>query len=73
MSHLIAIAYPDVHTATTVDKMAPGSAALFLLVDQSPPDKVIPQVSQYGGHIIQTSLSQDKERHLRDTAEALKA
>lgn len=54
-------------------KMEPGSAALFLLVDQSTPDKVIPEISQYGGHIIQTSLSQEEEAHLRATAQAFKA
>lgn len=51
-------------------KLEPGTAALFLLVVNSTPDKVIPQVAQYGGHIIQTSLSTDQEAHLREAVQA---
>lgn len=52
-------------------KLEPGSAALFLLVSQSTPDKVIPQVAEYGGHIIQTSLSNEEETQLRANIQAL--
>ncbi|MGP4095224.1 DUF1269 domain-containing protein [Nonomuraea sp. KM90] len=51
-------------------KLEPGTAALFLLVVQSTPDKVIPQIAEYGGHIIQTSLSHEEEEQLRATAQA---
>ncbi|MEV4557042.1 DUF1269 domain-containing protein [Kitasatospora sp. NPDC049285] len=51
-------------------KMAPGSAALFALVRSSTQDKVIPAVAQYGGELLQTSLSTDEEEHLREIAKA---
>ncbi|MEV0586656.1 DUF1269 domain-containing protein [Nonomuraea sp. NPDC050310] len=46
-------------------KIPPGTAALFLLVSQSTPDKVIPQIAEFGGDIMQTSLSQEAEEQLR--------
>jgi uncharacterized membrane protein len=50
--------------------MQPGTAAIFLLVGKSTPDKVIPEVAQYGGRLIRTSLSSEQEAHLRDAARA---
>lgn len=52
------------------EKLEPGTAALFLLVVNSTPDKVIPQIAQYGGHILQTSLSSEDEAQLRAAAQA---
>ncbi|MEV4177726.1 DUF1269 domain-containing protein [Nonomuraea sp. NPDC049709] len=52
-------------------KLEPGTAALFLPAVQSTPDKVIPQIAEYGGHIIQTSLSHEEEEQLRSTAQAV--
>src|SRR4051794_23918222 len=49
-------------------KLQPGGAVLFLLVVSSTPDKVIPQIAEYGGEIIKTSLSEEMEEHLRETA-----
>ncbi|GAA3140167.1 DUF1269 domain-containing protein [Nonomuraea roseoviolacea] len=54
-------------------KMEPGSAALFVLVVQSTPDKVIPEIQPYGGHILQTSLSQDQEAQLREMVQGAAA
>ncbi|MFE3451285.1 DUF1269 domain-containing protein [Nonomuraea sp. NPDC059194] len=51
-------------------KLEPGTAALFLLVVQSTPDKVIPDIAQYGGHILQTSLGHEEEEQLRETVKA---
>jgi uncharacterized membrane protein len=42
-----------------------GHAALIVLVRRSTPDKVIPRISSYGGHIIQSSLSTDAEERLQ--------
>lgn len=50
--------------------LEPGTAALFLLVVRSTPDKVVPEIAQYGGHIMQTSLSHEQEEQLRATVEA---
>lgn len=52
------------------DKLEPGTAALFLLIARSTPDKVIPEVAPYGGEILQTSLSHEAEEHLRQTVKA---
>jgi uncharacterized membrane protein len=51
-------------------KLQPGGAALFLLIVRSTPDKVVPQVAQYGGEILTTSLSDDAEEQLREMAGA---
>ena len=38
---------------------------LILRVRSSTPDKVLPRVQQYGGHVIQTSLSSADEERLK--------
>jgi uncharacterized membrane protein len=48
------------------EKLQPGAAALIVLGRSEAPDKVIDRVKPYGGHVIQTSLSEDSEQHLRD-------
>jgi len=52
------------------EKLQPGGAALFLLVTRVTPDKVLPQITPYGGEVLQTSLSQEAENHLREAIEA---
>jgi uncharacterized membrane protein len=47
-------------------KLPPGGAAVFVLVRRSTPDKVLPRVSQYGGEVLHTSLSEDSEDMLRE-------
>ena len=42
-----------------------GKAALIVLVRQSTPDKVLPRISEYGGEVIQSSLSNEREEELR--------
>jgi uncharacterized membrane protein len=48
------------------EKLPTGGAALFVLGRSDAPDKVIERVKPYGGHVIQSSLSEDAEQHLRD-------
>ena len=48
------------------EKLQPGNAAVFVLVRQSTPDKVLPRISQYGGEVIHSSLSQEAEETLRE-------
>jgi uncharacterized membrane protein len=48
------------------EKLKPGGAALFVLVRRSTPDKVLPRISQYGGDVIHSSLSQEAEETLRE-------
>ncbi len=47
-------------------KLPAGGAALLVLGRTDAPDKVIDRVKAYGGEVIQTSLSDDAEQHLRD-------
>jgi uncharacterized membrane protein len=53
------------------EELTPGKAALFVLVVSSTPEKVLPQVVPYGGHIITTSLSPEAEADLREAAQAV--
>ncbi len=46
--------------------LQPGSSALFILVRKATPDKVLEQVSKYGGKILRTSLTKDKEDQLQE-------
>jgi uncharacterized membrane protein len=50
---------------TLGEKLTPGSAALIVLTQSNAPDKVLERVAKYGGEVIQTSLSEDQEQHLR--------
>jgi uncharacterized membrane protein len=50
-------------------KLAPGSAALIVLVHRSTPDKVLPEISRFGGEVIQSSLSDDAEAQLQAALE----
>ncbi|MFI5909952.1 DUF1269 domain-containing protein [Dactylosporangium sp. NPDC051541] len=52
--------------------LQPGSAALFLLVDQVTVDKVIAEMAPYnfGGRLLRSSLSTTAEQQLRDAIEA---
>ncbi len=44
----------------------PGQAALFLLVDEATPDKLIPELEQFDATVLQTSLSDEDEAKLRE-------
>jgi uncharacterized membrane protein len=47
------------------DEMQPGSSAIFVLMCRVAPDKVVPEISKYGGRVLQTSLSEESERKLQ--------
>ena len=53
--------------------MVGKTAALFVLVKQAAGDKVIPQIAEFGGQLVQTSLSQEQEDHLREAVAAARA
>ena len=48
------------------ETLTPGTSALFILVRKVTPDKVLDEVSKYGGKILRTSLSKDDESQLQD-------
>lgn len=45
--------------------LQPNSSAILVLVSKATPDKVVPEVSKYGGTIIRTSLSKENDAKLR--------
>jgi uncharacterized membrane protein len=47
-----------------------GGAAVFALVRQVTPDKVLPRISQYGGKVLQSSLSNESEQRLQEALDA---
>lgn len=49
--------------------LQPNSSALFVLVQRSTPDKVVPELAKYGGTILQTSLPKETEDKLRAALE----
>jgi uncharacterized membrane protein len=50
--------------------LKPGTAALFVLVHEMTPDKVIEEIQPFGGTVIQTSLSHENENKLREALAA---
>jgi uncharacterized membrane protein len=45
--------------------LQPGSSVLFVLVRKATPDKVVDEIKQYGGTVLQTSLSHEDEEQLQ--------
>jgi uncharacterized membrane protein len=48
------------------DYLQPGTSALFMVIEQATPDKAIAALSQYGGTVIKTSLSNDDTKKLQE-------
>ena len=46
--------------------LKPGTAALCVLIRHMTPDKVLDEVKKFGGTLIKTNLSHEKEEKLRD-------
>lgn len=46
--------------------LQPGNAALFVLVQEMTADKVLKEISGFGGTVLKTSLDETKEQALRD-------
>jgi uncharacterized membrane protein len=46
---------------------------LIVLVRQVTADKVLPEISQFGGEVIQTSLDDESEARLREVLEVREA
>ncbi|MEY9872206.1 putative membrane protein [Streptacidiphilus sp. MAP12-33] len=53
--------------------LTPGAAAVFALVSDAVTEKVLPELAPFGGQIIQTSLSEADEEHLREAVATLRA
>jgi uncharacterized membrane protein len=52
------------------EKLQPGNAAIFVLVREATRDKVVPEISKYGGHVVQSSLSNEQEAALQEALDA---
>jgi uncharacterized membrane protein len=48
------------------EKLPEGGAAIFVLVREATRDKVVPEISKYGGEVIQSSLSNEQEAALQE-------
>ncbi len=48
------------------ESMCPGTSALFILVRKFTPDKVLEEIAPYGGKVLRTSLTKDKEAELQE-------
>jgi uncharacterized membrane protein len=48
------------------DYLKPGTSALFMVIEQVTPDKAIDALSQYGGTVIRTSLSDEDTKKLQE-------
>lgn len=46
--------------------LKPGTAALFLILEQATDDKAVEALSQYGGTVLKSSLSHEDEQRLQD-------
>src|SRR6266545_3806667 len=46
--------------------LTPGTSALFLMLEEVPPDKAVEAMSQYGGTVLKTSLSKQDEQELQE-------
>ena len=51
------------------ESLDPGDSALFLLVRDVTPDKVMPELVKFGGTVYQTSLSMEAEENFRKALE----
>lgn len=49
--------------------ITPDSSALFLLIRQAKPERVLEELSRYDGRILRTSLSREDEERLRTALE----
>jgi uncharacterized membrane protein len=47
------------------EMVAPGTSALFLVVDKVAPDKVVEGLSRFGGTVLKSSLTKEQERELQ--------
>jgi uncharacterized membrane protein len=48
------------------DMLKPGTSALFLVVEKVTPDKAVAALSQYGGTVLKSSLSEKAQQELQD-------
>jgi uncharacterized membrane protein len=70
---MVDVGVNDDFVRTLGQKLPDGGAALIVLVRQVTADKVLPEISQFGGEVIQTSLDDESEARLREVLEVREA
>jgi uncharacterized membrane protein len=55
------------------EQLEPGKAAVFALTSQGNLDKVLPELAQFRGKVLQSSLSTEAEQQLRQVVEGQKS
>ncbi|MCK9495513.1 MAG: DUF1269 domain-containing protein [Dehalococcoidia bacterium] len=48
------------------EQLQPGTSALVMVIYKMTPDKAVTALSRFGGTVLQTSLSEEAERHLEE-------
>ncbi len=56
----------DTFMKDLASSLQPGNAALFVLVQEMTADKLLKEISVFGGVVLKTSLDETKEQTLRD-------
>jgi len=54
---------------TVSQRLDAGHALLFLLIHKSTPEKVLPEIAHFGGHVVQTSLTPEAQAALETALE----
>lgn len=63
---LMDIGIDDEFIKETAEAIKPGEAGVFMLVEQTTPDKVEAEIRGTEATVIKTNLSQEQEAHLRE-------
>jgi uncharacterized membrane protein len=48
------------------EMLQPGTSALFMVVEKVTPDKAVEALSQFGGTVLKSSLSNDAQQQLQE-------
>ena len=62
----------DAFMKKLADGLKPNTSVLFVLVRKATPDKVVEEIKQYGGTVLQTSLSHDDQAKLQGALDETK-
>jgi uncharacterized membrane protein len=68
--YLTDVGIDDKFMKQAADSLAPGQAALCVLVRQVTADKVLPEMAAFGGTVLRTNLTDEQERKLREALSA---
>ncbi|WP_198372978.1 DUF1269 domain-containing protein [Roseomonas rosulenta] len=68
--YLTDVGIDDKFLKSTAEALAPGQAALCVLVRKVTADKVLPAMAQFGGTVLRTNLTGEQEQKLRDALNA---